>query len=80
MGSKSGKDPEQGAEQGAEQAAEQGLPPEIIAQAEAAMYANLMHRRPGLPRSKSEIDPSSSQRQHTGASQASDMRENRLTR
>lgn len=72
MASKSGKEPEQ--------EAEPGLPPEIIAQAEAAIYANLSHRRPGLPRSKSEIEPSFVERQNTAASQASSVGENRLTR
>lgn len=72
MASNSDKEPEK--------EAGQGLPPEIIAQAEAAMYANLMHRRPGMPRSKSVMDPSATQRQNTGASQASDIGVNRLTR
>lgn len=48
-----------------EQEAEDGLPVAIIAQAEAAMYANLKQRRRGLTRSKTDGMPDPSQFQNT---------------
>jgi hypothetical protein len=51
MASTSGKEPEQ--------EADHGLPPAIIAQAEAAMLANSRNRRAGLLRSKSDRQVSS---------------------
>jgi hypothetical protein len=46
-----------------EQEAEQGLPPSIIAQAEAAMYAHLKQRRKRLIRSNTDVRPDASQNQ-----------------
>jgi hypothetical protein len=53
MASKDGKD--------LEREAEDVLPPAIIAQAEAAMYANLKYRRRGLIRSNTDVIPDTSQ-------------------
>lgn len=49
---------------GSEQEAEDGLPVAVIAQAEAAMYANLKQRRRGLTRSKTDGMPDPSQFQN----------------
>ena len=62
----------------AEKEAEEGLPPAVIAQAEAAMYANLKHRRRGLTRSQTDVMPDPSQFQDT--SQPLDRRDDSLTR
>lgn len=62
MASKDDKKPEQDVE---------GLPPAVIAQAEAAMYANLKQRRRGLTRSNSDVMPEISQLQDRSQTSAS---------
>jgi hypothetical protein len=63
MASTSGKEPEQ--------EADHGLPPAIIAQAEAAMLANSRNRRAGLLRSKSDMRQVSSDFQNNDQAGAS---------
>lgn len=63
MASKDRKEPRQ--------EGEERPPPAVIAQAEAAMYANLKHRRRGLTRSKTDVMPDLSQLQTTNQTSGS---------
>jgi hypothetical protein len=70
MASKDGKEPRQ--------EGEEGPPPVVVAQAEAAMYANLKQRRRGLTRSKTDVMPDVPQLQTTN--QTSGSGESSITR